>query len=299
MGCWAIGGRAFRGGAPVGWSGVDDEESVRALRTAFDLGVTLFDTADMYGCGHSERLIARALGDVRDQVVIATKFGQTYVEETREASGENADPAYIRWACEQSLRRLDTEYIDLYQLHIGDYDVARVPEVLDALDELVTAGKIRAIGWSTDDPARAALFAVSPHCTAIQQSFNIFFGNADVLELCEQRGLASIVRSPLGMGFLTGKFTENSEFAADDVRVGLPADYRADWLNRLTGIREILTADGRTLAQGALGWLWARSDAFIPIPGFKSVAQVEENAGALAFGPLTTAQMAQIDEALA
>jgi aryl-alcohol dehydrogenase-like predicted oxidoreductase len=299
MGCWAIGGPAFRNGSPVGWSGVDDKESVRALRAAFELGVTLFDTADMYGCGHSERLIARALGDVRHQVVIATKFGQTYVEETREASGEKADPAYVRWACEQSLRRLETDYIDLYQFHIGDYDVAHVPEVLDALDQLVSTGKIRAIGWSTDDPARAALFADSPHCAAIQQAFNVFFGSAEVLELCEQRDLASIVRSPLGMGFLTGKFTKDSEFAADDVRVGLSAEHRADWLDRLAAIREILTADGRTLDQGALGWLWAQSDAFIPIPGFKSVAQVEENAGALAFGPLTSAQMAQVDEALA
>jgi aryl-alcohol dehydrogenase-like predicted oxidoreductase len=132
--------------------------------------------------------------------------------------------------------------------------------------------------------ARAALFAESPHCWAIQQSFNLFFGSGDVLELCERRGLASVVRTPLGMGLLTGKFTPQRRFPADDVRAGLPNELRADWLGRLETVREILTAEGRTLARGALAWLWARSEVFIPIPGFESVGQVEENAGALSLG---------------
>lgn len=296
MGCWAIGGPHARQGSPVGWGEVNDEESVRALRRAYELGVTLYDTADVYGCGHSERLIAQALGDVRDDVIIASKAGYTYVEETREAPGENGGPDYIRWACEQSLRRLGTDHIDLYQFHLGGYGLDRADEVLTVFEELVAAGKVRAIGWSTDDPVRAALFAESPHCAAIQQSFNIFGGNTAVLELCEQRGLASIVRGPLGMGLLTGKFDADSRLPADDVRHGW--DFRsggqADSLCRLESIREILTADGRTLAQGALGWLWARSTVFVPIPGFKSVAQVEENAGALKFGPLSQQQMEQV-----
>jgi len=263
--------------------------------------VTFFDTADVYGCGHSEKLIAEALGDVRDDIVIASKAGYTYVEETREAPGENGDPEYIRWACDESLRRLNTDRIDLYQFHLGGYDLAKAEDVLAVFEELVAAGKVRAIGWSTDDPERAALFAKSPQCKAIQQHFNVFGGNADVLELCERQGLASIVRGPLGMGLLTGKFDQGSTLPADDVRHGW--DFRsgdqAESLRRLDAIRDVLTSDGRTLAQGALGWLWARSEAFVPIPGFKTVAQVEENAGALRYGALAAEQLDEIAAILA
>lgn len=299
MGCWAIGGPHSRQGSPVGWGAVDDEESVRALQRAFELGVTFYDTADVYGCGHSERLIARALGDVRDQIVIATKVGFTYEEDTRQAPGTNGDPDYIRWACDQSLRRLQTDYIDLYQFHLGDYGLEQAQEVLAVFDELAEEGKVRAIGWSTDDRDRAALFAESPNCVAIQQAFNVFDGDAELLTFCEANGLASIARGPLAMGFLTGKYTTQSTFPSDDVRHGFSspdaAEILAKWTTRLESIREILTADGRTLAQGALAWLWARSDALIPIPGFRTVAQVEENAGALNFGPLDAQQMRQID----
>lgn len=300
MGCWAIGGPHSRQGDPVGWGAVDDGESKRALRRAYELGVTFFDTADVYGCGHSERLIADALGGVRDEIVIATKAGYTYVEETREAPGENGDPDYIRWACEQSLRRLRTDHVDLLQFHLGGYDLAKAADVRAVMEALVEEGKTRAIGWSTDDPARAAFFAESRYCKAIQQSYSIFAGNADTLRVCEERGLASIVRGPLAMGLLTGKFTADTTLPADDVRHGW--DFRsgaqAESLRRLDAIRDVLTSGGRTLAQGALGWLWARSDAFVPIPGFKTVAQVEENAGALAHGPLAPQQMRQIADIL-
>src|SRR4051794_1272051 len=174
MGCWAIGGPHARQGRPVGWGVIDDGESKRALQRAYELGVTFFDTADVYGCGHSERLIAEALGDVRDEIVIASKAGYTYVEETREAPGENGDPAYIRWACEQSLRRLNTDHVDLLQFHLGGYAPAAAAEVRSVMEDLVAEGKPRAIGWSPDDPQRAAFFAESPHCKAIQQAYNIF-----------------------------------------------------------------------------------------------------------------------------
>jgi aryl-alcohol dehydrogenase-like predicted oxidoreductase len=275
---------------------IDDGESKRALRRAYELGVTFFDTADVYGCGHSETLVADALGDVRDDIVIASKAGYTYVEETREAPGENGDPDYIRGACDESLRRLNTDRIDLYQFHLGGYDLAKADDVLAVFDELVAAGKVGAIGWSTDDPERAAVFAKSPHCKAIQQHFNVFGGNAEVLALCEDKGLASIVRGPLGMGLLTGKFDQDSSLPEDDVRHGwnFRTGDQAESLRRLDAIRDVLTSDGRTLAQGALGWLWARSEAFVPIPGFKTVAQVEENAGALECGPLAPAQLDEI-----
>jgi aryl-alcohol dehydrogenase-like predicted oxidoreductase len=297
FGSWAIGGPHSRNGEPIGWGVVDDDESVAAVHAALDAGVTFFDTADVYGCGHSERVLARALKG-RD-VVIGTKFGYTYDEELRESPGADAAPDYIRWACDASLRRLEVEVIDLYQFHLGDYALDRASEVLETLEELVAAGKIRSFGWSTDDPDRAAFFATSAHCAAIQQSFNVLSGNEGVLDVAERNGLASIVRSPLGMGLLTGRISAETVFADTDVRRGWDfAGEQGDRLAALARIRDILTADGRTLAQGALGWLLARSDAFIPIPGIRTVAQAVENAGVLAYGPLADAQLAEIEKTL-
>jgi aryl-alcohol dehydrogenase-like predicted oxidoreductase len=305
MGCWAIGGPAWRDGNPIGWGQVDDHESIRAIQRALELGVTFFDTANIYGAGHSERVLGRALAGRRDSVVIATKFGNLFDEERKQAVGHSAEPQSIREQCEASLRRLQSEYIDLYQFHLGGYDMDAAERARETLEQLVTEGKIRCYGWSTDDAERAALFARGEHCAAIQQRFNIFEGNADVLALCEREHLASIIRSPLGMGLLTGKFSADSTLPADDVRSqsgrqGLFQGGRPnpEFLQKVEALREVLTADGRTLAQGALGWLWARSPVTIPIPGFKSVAQVEENAGAMRYGPLIQAQMQQIEQIL-
>jgi aryl-alcohol dehydrogenase-like predicted oxidoreductase len=198
------------------------------------------------------------------------------------------------------LRRLQTDFIDLYQFHIGNYDLDKAGAVLDTLEQLVSEGKIRWYGWSTDDPARTAFFAQGEHCTAIQQRFNLFEGNAEVLTICEQQNLASINRGPLAQGILTGKFSHTSQLPADDVRSSwdFQSGEQARRLEVLAKIRDILTRDGRTLAQAALGWLWARSDATLPIPGFKTVIQVEENVGALAFGPLSEGQMTEIQQLL-
>jgi aryl-alcohol dehydrogenase-like predicted oxidoreductase len=299
FGSWAIGGPHTRAGEPIGWGVVDDDESIAAIHAALDAGITFFDTADVYGCGHSERVLARGLAGHRDDVVIATKFGFTYDEETRESTGTDASAEYIRWACDESLRRLQTEVIDLYQFHLSQYPIDEAPEVLETLEGLVREGKIRSFGWSTDDPARAELFAASPHCAAIQQSFNILAGNDETLAVAERHGLASIVRSPLGMGMLTGRMSRNTTFPDTDVRHNWDfAGAEGERLAAFDRIREILTSDGRTLAQGALGWLLARSDAFIPIPGIRTVAQAVENAGALEFGPLSAVQMDQIQAAL-
>ena len=299
FGCWAIGGPHTRDGQPIGWGVVDDDESVAAIHAALDAGITFFDTADVYGCGHSERIVARALKGRRDGIVVATKFGFTYDEEKRESPGTAASPEYIRSACEASLRRLETDTIDLYQFHLGGYDLDRAGEVVETLEQLVAEGKIRAFGWSTDDAERAAFFARSPHCTAVQQAFNVLSGNAETLKVCEENGLASIVRGPLGMGVLTGKMNRDTTFADTDVRHGW--DFKgaqAQTLASVERIREILTSNGRTLAQGALGWLLARSPNFVPIPGIRTVAQAKENAGALQTGPLSEPEMSEVDKAL-
>ena len=311
FGCWAIGGPFWAGTQPLGWGEVSDEESIRAIQRSLELGVNFFDTADVYGAGHSERVLAKALSlalkGKRDRVVIATKFGNVFDETSKQITGSDASPAYIRAACEASLRRLETEYIDLYQLHTGDLDLEAAVEARETLEQLVSEGLIRAYGWSTDDPTRAEVFAAGGHCVAVQHQLNVLEDNLVMLETCERLNLASINRGPLAMGLLTGKFSSEIKLQASDVRAVSP-EWMAyfkdgvpnqEWLARLESIREVLTSDGRTLGQGALAWIWARSPKTVPIPGCRTVAQAEQNAQALEFGPLRAAQMLEIDRLLA
>ncbi|GAA3810701.1 aldo/keto reductase [Streptomyces chiangmaiensis] len=308
FGCWAIGGEwSTSDGQPLGWGKVDDEESVRAIRRALDLGVTFFDTADAYGTGHSERVLARALGKRRADVVLATKWGNVIDEERRLLVGSDDSPAYARRALTASLRRLDTDHIDLYQLHLSDADPERAAELRGVCEEFVREGLIRAYAWSTDDPARAAVFAEGPHCAAVQHRLNVLQDAPELLALCEESDLASINRSPLAMGLLTGRHTSGQALGSGDIRNSPPAWLPGfsqgggaddEWLGRVEALRDVLTSDGRTPAQGALAWIWARSPRTVPIPGFRSVAQAEENAGAIAKGPLTPRQLAEADRIL-
>jgi aryl-alcohol dehydrogenase-like predicted oxidoreductase len=307
LGCWAIGGPFGSDGAAAGWGAVDDDQSVAAIHRGLELGVTLFDTADVYGTGHSETILGRALAGRRDDVAIATKFGNTFAEGTGRMLGVDVSPAYIRRACEASLRRLGTDRIDLYQCHVGDLDPEVADAVAEALERLRADGLIRAYGWSLDDPERAGWWSGRPGFAAVQHHLNVLEDAPDMIALCERDGLASINRGPLAMGLLSGKFNAGSRLPADDVR-GSGADWltafdregrpQRELLDRLEAIREALTADGRTLVQGALGWIWARSQRTLPIPGFKTVAQVEENAGALAHGPLSAERMREVDALL-
>ncbi|GIJ81156.1 Predicted oxidoreductase [Micromonospora phaseoli] len=302
MGCWAIGGPLWGDDKqPLGWGEVDDEESVRAVHAALDHGVTLFDTASNYGAGHSERVLGRALAGRRDRVVIATKFGFTSDEATRRATGEDHRPEYAVASLEASLRRLDTDHVDLYQLHLNDLAPTLALDLVDTLEALVSKGRIRAYGWSTDDPVSAAVFAASaPHCTVIQHEQSVLRDNAEMLAVCESHDLGSIARGPLAMGLLTAA---TRRLGADDVRGRAPewlpwfADGRPapQWAQRVARVRAALTSDGRTLAQGALGWLLARSPRTVPIPGFRTVTQVEENVGVLAHGPLPDDAYAEVE----
>lgn len=308
FGCWAIGGEwQDPDGQPLGWGKVDDEESVRAVRRALDLGVTFFDTADTYGAGHSERVLGRALGKRRADVAVATKWGNVFDEDTRTRTGSDDSPAYLRRALTASLDRLGTDYVDLYQFHLSDADTEQAALLRDACEELVREGLIRAYAWSTDDPARAAVFAEGPHCAAVQHTLNVLQDAPAMIRLCEEAGLASINRSPLAMGLLTGKRRARQPLEAGDIRSRPPAWLQGfgdgsgpdpEWLARIDALRDVLTSGGRTLGQGALAWLWARSPRTIPIPGFRSVAQAEENAGALEKGALTGEQLAEVDRLL-
>lgn len=304
LGLWEIGGRSTRRGTPHGFRHAEDSHSLDGIKHALENGVTFFDTADIYGAGHSEVLLGQALGARRKDVIISTKFGHIFSEETKDILGVDGTAEYVRYACEGSLRRLGTDYIDLYMLHIFDYPVKDAEETLDALEGLVKEGKIRYFGWSTDDPERAQAWARSPKCVAIQQDLNVLEGNAETLAVCERENLASINRRPLGLGLLTGKFNADTQLHEHDVRI-----YRMKWnfkegpvaeqLKQLDAIRDVLTSGGRSLAQGALGWIWARSGNTIPIPGYTRLQQVEDNVAAMKFGPLSAEQMRQIDAVLA
>jgi aryl-alcohol dehydrogenase-like predicted oxidoreductase len=311
LGCWAIGGPWTLNGSPAGWSTVDDGESLRALGIALDLGVTFFDTAANYGAGHSERLLGQAVRGRRDSVVIATKFGYQVDEASRTVVAYDGDEANgdvagrLRRDVEASLDRLGTDYIDVYLLHVWGLGVERSLEAREVLESLVEAGKIRTYGWSTDRTDAVQAFSTAPHCGVVEQQLSVLDGNDELLTFCEEIGLGSLNRGPLGMGVLTGKYAPTSTFPTDDVRHvaqwhpafrdGRPTQ---DWLDKLASIRDVLASDGRSVAQGALAWLWARSPATVPIPGFRSAQQVEENCGALAHGPLTSTQLAEIDRLL-
>ena len=292
FGCWPIGGLIIEDGRSVGWGDVDDDESVRAIHRAMEFGVTFFDTAEVYG--RSEEILGRAFERRRDRVVIATKFGRAYDRATHTIIGPDLSPAAMRRSLEGSLHRLRTDYVDLYQLHVGDCPADQAIALREALEDVVREGKIRAYGWSTDITANARLWAEGPHCASVEQHLNVFEGNLELLAFCEAANLASVNRGPLAMGLLTGKYSADAALPADDVRgsghrwMRWFPDGRPDpeYLARVDAIREILASGGRTVTQGALAWLWARSPRTIPIPGFKTVRQAEENARAMAYGPL-------------
>lgn len=296
LGCWAIGGpfevRSEGYVGPTGWGQVDDDESIRAIHTALDLGINLFDTASNYGGGHSEEVLGRALEGRRDGVVLATKFGSVVDREQKAFVGSNADPAYIRESCDASLRRLRTDVIDLFQFHWGDFDPLGAPEVIDVLEELVAAGKIRWYGWSTDHPDRAAAFAGAPHMTAVQFEVNVLRDAPEMIELCEAHDWAGLIKRPLSSGLLSGKYDANSKFPEDDGRRSwdLAAPGAAGLLAAVERLRPLLMVGGRTMAEGAIAWVLARSDRLVPIPGFKTAEQVRVNAAVLETGPLSGAE---------
>ena len=176
--------------------------------------------------------------------------------------------------------------------------------VRETLEALVSEGKIRAYGWSTDFADRARVFADGEHCTAIQLQLNVLDDNPDVIAVCEEHDLAAINRGPLAMGLLTGTYTAATKAAMNDVRGEKAPDWmkyfrngtpNPEWLEKRDAVKAVLTGNGRTVSQGALAWLWARSPKTIPIPGFRTVAQVTENAAAMEFGPLTAGEMAEIE----
>jgi aryl-alcohol dehydrogenase-like predicted oxidoreductase len=307
MGCWAIGGvwtwaQPGRDEYPAGWGKTNDDESIRAIHAALDAGVNFFDTAANYGAGHSERVLGKALQGRRENVVIATKFGHIINEAEKTVYGDDSQIlANVRKDVEGSLRRLQTDYIDIYQLHAGDYDPDSALELRHVLEDLVKQGKIRWYGWSTDLVDRARIFAEGKKCTSIQFSLNAIFDNPEMRQLCADFDLAGINKDPLNRGILTGKFTPQTTFPPDDIRS--QANFKEDRIARrlevVQDLKDILTSGGRSMAQGALAYIWGLDERMVPIPGFKTVEQVIDNAGALSFGPLSQDEVRQVQSIIA
>lgn len=283
--------------------GVQDEEaSIRTLHRAVELGVTFFDTAEVYGPHRNERLLGRALKPHRDRLVIATKFGFTYNPARRdfgEITGTDGSPANARRVAEASLKRLDTDVIDLYYLHRAD-PATPIEETVGAMADLVTEGKVRAIGLSevSADTLRRA-HAVHP-ITALQSEYSLWTRDVEtngVLAACRDLGVSFVPFSPLGRGFLTGQVT----MGEGDFREGLPRfqPKNAEANRKLVAvIEQIATAKGATAAQVALAWVLAQGADIIPIPGAKKIPHLEQNVAAAGV-TLDQADLALLDQTFA
>jgi aryl-alcohol dehydrogenase-like predicted oxidoreductase len=269
--------------------------AIRQIQAAVELGVTFFDTADNYGQGLSESLLGEALLGRRQGITVATKFGEDPLPDLE--NPWSLEAGLVEQMCEASLRRLRVDCIDLYLLHRRDYPLEQAPEMVDSLEKLVRAGKIRYYGWSTDDVDRARLMAGGEHCTAIEHRLNIFNDHPAMLDLCREQDLASLNRVPLLMGVLAGRWSPETRLEQGDPR--------AQWFERkefqdvlacAQAIEPYLTCDGRSYVQGALGWIWARSPLTVPLPGFRSLEQIQTLVQAQQYGPLPAEAMQAIAE---
>lgn len=302
LGCWAIGGDVLAGQTHTGYGQVDDAQSLAGLKVADEMGARLFDTAAYYGGGHSERLLGQTFGD-RDDIVIVTKFGTEVDAETRRAGDTDLSPGGIRASVERSRKNLKRDRLDLLLFHINHHPPEQSVEVFDTLEALRSEGRIGAYGWSNDAVNGVRAFADREGFVAIENDFNVFTPATELMRYAEDKHLVAISRLPLAMGMLTGKYNTGARIPAGDVRAE-PLDWMTffkngvanpEYVKRLEAIRELLTTGGRTLAQGALGWILARSSAALPVPGFKTPEQVRDNLGALAKGPLPVSVMHEID----
>jgi aryl-alcohol dehydrogenase-like predicted oxidoreductase len=275
----------------------DDEESIRTIHRALEVGVTFFDTAAIYGEGHNETLVGRGLGTRRRDVVLATKCG---IIPARSGAGIDADgsPAAITASCGDSLRRLDTDVIDLYYLHRVDPKVP-IEESVGAMAALVQAGKVRYLGLSEAAPSTIRRAHKVHPIAALQSEYSLWYREVekDVLAVCRELGIAFVPFSPLGRGFLSGAVKSTDTFAENDVRRRLPRFEGSNFdhnLQLVSRLEQMATRKRCTPAQLALGWLLAKGKDIVPIPGTKRVKYVEQNAAAANI-QLTTADMEELE----
>jgi aryl-alcohol dehydrogenase-like predicted oxidoreductase len=279
-------------------AGSDDAESIRTIHRALDLGINFIDTAEVYGPYANEELVGRALAGRRNKVVIATKFG-LISHRKGDAPAVDSSPENIRVAIEGSLKRLGTDYIDLYYQHRVDR-ATPIEETVGALGELVKEGKVKRIGLSEAAPETILrAHAVHP-VTALETEYSLWTRDpeAEILPTVRRLGIGFVAYSPLGRGFLTGQIRSLDQLSADDFRANNPRFANGNFEQNLRivhAVEEVATEVEATPAQVALAWLLAQGDDVVPIPGTKHVSRMDENAGATEV-TLTAAQVARLSE---
>jgi aryl-alcohol dehydrogenase-like predicted oxidoreductase len=263
----------------------DDEESIKTIHRAFELGITFLDTADVYGPYKNEILVGKAIKGYRNKVTVATKFGIVRDPADTHKRGFNGKPEYVRSSCEASLKRLDVEVIDLYYLHRKD-PATPIEETVGAMSELVKEGKVRGIGLSEVSPATLRkAHAVHP-LTALQTEYSLWSRDPEdeLLGTCKELGIAFVAYSPLGRGFLTGKIKKFEDFAHDDYRRISPRFQGENFQKNLQLVKKLETLaqqKGCTASQLALSWVLTKGEHIFPIPGTKRIKYLEENVAAL------------------
>jgi len=276
----------------------DEGEALRTIHRALELGVDFLDTADMYGPFTNEKLVGRAIADRRDAVVLATKFGNVRGE-NGERLGIDGSPEYVRKACDASLERLGTDHIDLYYQHRVDQTVP-IEETVGAMAELVTEGKVRHLGLSEASPDTIRRAHTVHPITALQTEYSLWSRDpeAEILATTRELGIGFVPYSPLGRGFLTGRFTRPEDFDEGDFRRNHPRFQGENFtrnLDLVDRVREIASEKGCAPGQLALAWVLSRGEDVVPIPGTKHVRYLEENVAALDV-QLTDDDLARLDD---
>ena len=262
----------------------DEKDSIATIHRALDLGITLLDTADMYGLGRNEHLVGRAIKGRRDQVVLATKFGNVRASDGR-FLGVNGRPEYVRQQCDASLRHLGVDVIDLYYQHRVDRDTP-IEETVGAMAELVSSGKVRYLGLSEAAPTTLRRACAVHPIAALQSEYSLWTRDpeAEVLAACREMGVGFVAYSPLGRGFLTGRFHTQEDLADNDARRRHPR-FREDNIEQNLRLADALgqmaREKGCTTGQLALAWVLSRGDDIVPIPGTRHIEYLEQNVGAL------------------
>jgi aryl-alcohol dehydrogenase-like predicted oxidoreductase len=281
------------------YSGRDDDESIATIHLALDRGMTFLDTADVYGRGENETLVGRAIRGRRNEVTLATKFGNVR-DATGAWTGVNGKPEYIAQACEASLKRLGVNTIDLYYQHRVDTDTP-IEETVGAMARLIEQGKVRHLGLSEAAPATLRRAAATHPIAALQTEYSLWTRDPEdgVLATCRELGIGFVAYSPLGRGFLTGQFKRPEDIPADDFRHNHPRFQGENFqrnLDLVMRIEEIAAGKGCTSAQLALAWPLDRGPDIVPIAGTKRRKYLEENLGAINV-TLTDADRARIESA--
>ncbi len=282
------------------YGGRDEAEAVATIHRALELGITLFDTADMYGAGRNEELLGRALAGRREGVIIATKFGNVRNPDGT-FKGVDGRPEYVRQACDASLKRLGVDVIDLYYQHRVDPNTP-IEDTVGAMAGLVKAGKVRWLGLSEAAPATVRRAAATHPIAALQTEYSLWSREPEdeLLALCRELGIGFVPYSPLGRGFLTGQIRSIDDFEPDDYRRHSPRFEGENFARNLALVDEIRTLAGDkgcTPSQLALAWVLAQGKGIVPIPGTKRRKYLEENVGALAVG-LSADDLARIDRVI-